>query len=111
MEPRLKTSLIVQAALRVSTQNAIPMVVTRRGDRDAGSILVKINRLDLGCVVLVQTRTPNGELAWLKATGDQPVEEQTAEAYIARQIKRDPDLWVIEIEDRAGRPVFEGRIV
>jgi hypothetical protein len=111
MEPRLKTSLVVQAALKVSIQNAIPMVVTRRGDGDAGSILIKINRLELGCVVLAQTRTPTGELAWLKATGDQLVEEQTAEAYIARQIKRDPDLWVVEIEDRAGRAIFDGRIL
>jgi len=109
--PRLKTSLIVQAALRVSSLNAIPMVVARRGDGDAGTILVKLNQLDLGCTVLAQTRTPKGELAWLKATGEQPVGEDTADAYIARQVKRDPDLWVIEIEDRAGRPVFDGRIL
>jgi hypothetical protein len=111
MEPRLKTSLVVQAALRVSSQRAIPMVVARRGDGDAGTILVKLNRLDLGCTVLAQTRTPEGELAWLKATGEQPVAESEADAYIARQVKRDPDLWVVEIEDRAGRPVFEGRIL
>jgi hypothetical protein len=111
MEPRLKTSLVVQAALRVSSQRAIPMVIARRGDGDAGTILVKLNRLDLGCIVLAQTRTPKGELAWLKATGEQPVAEGEADAYIARQIKRDPDLWVVEIEDRAGRPVFEGRIL
>ena len=109
--PRLKTSLIVQAALRVSSRDAIPMVVARRGDGDAGTILVKLNQLDLGCTVLAQTRTPKGELAWLRATGEHPVKEETADAYIERQVKRDPDLWVIEIEDRAGRPVFEGRIL
>jgi len=111
MEPRLKTSIIVAAALRVSTQRVIPMVVARRGDPDAGTILVKLNQLELGCTVLAQTRTPAGELAWLKATGAEPVNEETADAYIARQVKRDPDLWVIEIEDRAGRPIFEGRIL
>jgi hypothetical protein len=111
MEPRLKTSFVVQAALRLSSQQAIPMVVARHGDDDAGTILVKINRLDLGCLVLAQTRTLTGELAWLKATGAEPVKEQEADAYIARQVTRDPDLWVVEIEDRAGRPVFEGRIL
>lgn len=111
MEPRLKTSLVVQAALRLSSQQSIPMVVARRGDGDAGAILVKINRLEQGCTVLAQTRTPEGELAWLRATGEQPVEEAAADAYIARQVKRDPDLWVIEVEDRAGRAVFAGRVL
>jgi len=111
MEPRLKTNIIVSAALRRSTQQAIPMVVARRGDGDAGTILVKLNQLELGCTVLSQTRTPGGDLAWLKATGALPVDEATADAYIARAVKRDPDLWVVEIEDRAGRPIFEGPIL
>lgn len=111
MEPRLKTNIVVQAALRMSSINAIPMVVARRGDDDAGTILIKLNRLDLGCTVLAQTRTLAGELAWLRATGEGPVSEADADAYIARQVKRDPDLWVIEIEDRAGRAIFEGRIL
>jgi len=111
MEPRLKTNLVVQAALRVAGQQAIPMVVARRGDGDAGTILVKLNQLELGCTVLAQTRSAKGELAWLRATGEAPVAEADADAYIARQVKRDPDIWVIEIEDRAGRPIFEGKIL
>ncbi len=111
MEPRLKTDIIVQAALRLSTQQAIPMVIARRGDGDAGTILVKLNKLDLGCIVLAQTRTPGGELAWIKATGENAVQEAEADAYIDRQVKRDPDIWVVEVEDRAGRPVFQGRIL
>lgn len=111
MEPRLKTHIVVEAALRVASLQVIPIVVARRGDGDAGTILVKLNRLDLGCTVLAQTRTPAGELAWLRATGEAPVAEAEADAYIARQVKRDPDIWVVEIEDRAGRPIFEGRIL
>jgi len=111
MEPRLKTGLVIHAALRLATQQAIPMVVARRGDADAGAILIKLNQLEHGIVVLAQTRTLDGELGWLRATGAEPVDEQTAEAYITRQVKRDPDLWVVEIEDRAGRYLFAGRIL
>lgn len=111
MEPRLKTGLIIQAALRLATQQAIPMVVARRGDGDAGAILIKLNRLEHGFTVLAQTRTLDGDLAWMRATGADPVDEPTADAYIARQVKRDPDLWVVEIEDRAGRPIFAGRVL
>lgn len=110
-EPRLKTGLVVQAALRLATQQAIPIAVVRRGDADAGAILIKLNQLEQGFTILAQTRTLEGELAWLRATGAELVDEQTADAYIARQVKRDPDLWVVEIEDRAGRPIFAGRVL
>ena len=110
-EARLKTRLVVQAAVRLCSVRAIPVAVTRRGDEDAGTILVKLNQLDLGCTVLAETRDADGARAWLRATGAAPVAEETADAYIARQAKRDPDLWVIEIEDRAGQSAFQGRIL
>ncbi len=110
-EARLKTRLVVQAAVRLCSLRAVPVAVTRRGDEDAGTIVVKLNQFDRGCTVLVETRTIGGERAWLRGTGEAPVSEDTADAYIARQVARDPDLWVVEIEDRDGRPAFDGRIL
>ena len=111
MEPRLKTKIQVMAAVRLCARHAIPIVVARRGDEDAGAILIKLNQLERGVTVLAQTRTALGDLAWLRATGEAPVDEPTADAYIARQVQRDPDLWVVEIEDREGRPIFAGRVL
>lgn len=111
MEPRLKTRLQVLAAVRLCAVHSIPIVVARRGDDDAGTILIKLNQLERGFIVMAQTRTGTGDLAWLRATGEVPVDEPTADAYIQRQLKRDPDLWVVEIEDREGRQIFAGRIL
>jgi len=111
MEARLKTKLQVAAAVRLCTLHAIPIVVAHRGDEDAGVILIKLNQLDRGFTVLAQTRTGAGDLAWLRATGATPVDEATADAYIARQLKRDPDVWVVEIEDREARPIFAGQVL
>ncbi len=110
-EAQLKTRLVVQAAIRLCSLRAVPVAVTRRGDEDAGTILIKLDQRDLGYTVLVETRAPDGSRAWLRATGAAPVSEADANAYIARQVKRDPDLWVVEIEDREGRPAFQGRIL
>ena len=111
MDPRLKTELWVLATVRRCTVENVPCTVARRGDRDAGAVLLKINRFAAGCSVLAQSRALDGELVWTRGTGPEPVDEAAADAYIARQIKRDPDLWVVEIEDRQDRKPFDGRIV
>jgi GMP synthase (glutamine-hydrolysing) len=47
----------------------------------------------------------------MRGTGSDPVEERVADAYVARQIDRDWDVWVIEIESREGWLPFEGEIL
>lgn len=96
----LTTSLWVSAQIRLCDRRMIPAVVVRRGDPDAGTVLVKVNRFDAGVTVFTQTSTIDGEQGWARGTGPMPVPEPEADAYIARQVGRDPDVWVVEIEDR-----------
>ena len=109
MEARLKTGLWVAALVRRYDREAIPAVVARRGDPDAGAVLVKVNRRDAGCTVFARERGADDTLAWQPVSGE-GIPEAEADAYISRQIGRDPDLWVVEVEDRAARPLFRDMI-
>ncbi len=95
MEARLKTGIWVKALIH----------------DDAGAVLLKLNGRDVGCAVLSQTRRSDGTLVWMRATGPEPVPESEADAYIARQRGRDPDLWVIEIDKASPDAVLDGPII
>lgn len=110
-EARLKARLWVQAALRQCGSQGIFAAVLRHGDDDAGVVLVKLNRGAAGCEVFTPVRDGAGRPCWLRATGPEPVAESEADAYLARQRGNDPDLWVIEVEDRDGRLPFLERIL
>src|SRR5262245_40638993 len=107
----LTTRLWVHAQVRLCDRAFIPATVVRSGDPDAGAVLVKVNRFEAGVAVYAQANTMDGEFAWSRGTAPAPVAETAADAYIARQIARDPDLWVIEIEDRKGQCAPDGKIV
>ena len=111
MEARLKSGIWVQALVRRCDLAAIAVAIVARGDRDAGAILLKLNAREAGCTVLAQARGLNGAPAWLRATGAVPVAEADADAYIARQRGRDPDLWVVEIESAAPQGVLDTPIL
>ena len=100
----------IKALIRRCDLAAIPVAVLARGDDDAGAVLLKFNRRDSGCLVLAQARGKDGELLWMRATGAEPVAEADADAYIERQRRRDPDLWVVEIENASTATVIDARI-
>jgi hypothetical protein len=111
MEARLKSGIWVKALIRRCDLAAIGVAVVARGDDDAGAILLKLNGRDAGCAVLSQTRRPDGTLVWMRATGPELVLEPDADAYIARQRGRDPDLWVIEIDAASPDAVLDSPIL
>ena len=111
MEARLKSGIWIKALIRRCDLAAIPIAVLARGDGDAGAILLKFNGGAANCSVLTQARGQDGELLWMRATGADPVTEVDADSYIARQRVRDPDIWVVEIENTLAETLIEGRII
>ncbi len=108
---RLRARIWVQAQVRICDLNCLPIVVMRKGDEDAGAILLKLARRDGVAEVLVQVRTPEGKSGWMRGAGGGETTDAAADAYIGRQVARDPDLWVIEIQDPDGRYRPDGGIV
>lgn len=110
-EGRLRTDVWVKAHLRRCLIDGVPATLVRRGDATGGLVILKLNQLDQGCRVLSQSRDLDGRLAWLPALKGELVAEPEADAYIARAVERDPDLWVVEIEHREGWHPFEGKLL
>ncbi len=110
-EARLQSSFWIKACIRRADQEGIAATVVHKGDGGSGAILVKLNRRDLGCWVLAETQDGQGRRAWFYGTGTAGIPEADADTYIERHRRRDPDLWVIEIDDRAGRRPFDDPVL
>lgn len=104
-EPRLTAEFWVRAYLRRLEMAMIPAYLTARGDAQAGAVLVRVDLLDGRAKAFHRIYDPlAGARHWdLLAEGA----EAEVGAAIARQRRYDPDLWVIEIEDRTGRTLLE----
>ncbi|MDG3042647.1 DUF1491 family protein [Roseicyclus marinus] len=102
---RLTAEFWVQAYLTRLRLADIPAFVVARGDATAGAVLVKCNTLD-GQAVAFQRRTDlmTGTAVWMDLSRGPEAE---VDAAITRQRSFDPDLWVIEVEDRAGRHLLD----
>lgn len=110
---RLKSAIWVAAYMRQCENAGAFAAVRRRGDDDAGAIFIKINHLNTRAELFgpaPQTAfddTRPTDRAFIRTFGDAPVEEPKVEERLATEITYDPDLWIIEIEDRQGRNFLE----
>jgi hypothetical protein len=83
----------------------IPAFVVAHGDDTAGAVLVKLNRLDGSATLYHRTYDLLSDTrAWTEMAAG---EDGHIDAAVTRQRQRDPDLWVIEVEDRDGRHLLD----
>ena len=108
--PRLKAGIFVRALIRRAEVAGAAAYVARKGSEESGAIILKIAKLDGSSLVLSQARRGEGELVWVKPLGD-AVDEEKARVWFEKQAKFDPDLWIVEIEDREGRSFVDEPVV
>ena len=105
-DDRLPTHLLVQAGIAQCSVNGIPAVVERKGDTQSGTILVKLDKLDGTAELMIQQRDIDGVLGWVAAREPAIMPLAEADSYTDRAAARDPDLWVVAIEDPQARNPF-----
>ena len=98
----LSTDIWVAALIRRAELGGAFAVVARKGDARAGSVLVKIlNRGDGTTRLYAEATRGDGERVWMRPALSE--QEPDLDRYIERAARIDPDIWVVEIEDREGR--------
>ncbi|WP_420326450.1 DUF1491 family protein [Mameliella sp.] len=102
---RLTARFWVDAYLARLRLMDIPAFVTAHGDDTAGAVLVKLNTLDGRARAFTRGfDLASGDRKWTDLTSGPETE---VDETITRQRRFDPDLWVIEVEDRHGRHLLD----
>jgi len=103
--PRLTARFWVDAYLARLRMFDIPAFVVAHGDDTGGAVLVKLATLDGKAVVFQRSfDLASGERVWVELASGA---ERDVDEAVTRQRGFDPDLWVIEVEDRAGRHLLD----
>jgi len=103
---RLKSEIWVKAYLRRCQSHDAPAFITQRGQSDGGAIFIVINRLDGSRDLYIPAPAgmdATGGRIWSALSSEKPMTEPEVQAYVKRQGDFDPDIWVVEVEDREGR--------
>ena len=97
----LNSDLWVSALIRRAQIEGANATVVRKGDMRAGTVIVKAyNTSERTARAYSEAFGQDGDRLWIQpVTGT----ESDVDAYIQRQVGYDPDIWVVEVEDRQGR--------
>lgn len=98
----LSSDIWVAALIRRAEQAGAFAMVLRKGDPRAGAVLVKVLHRRAGAARLyAEALSGDGERVWMQPRPT--TDEVELDAYAERARARDPDLWVVEIDDTQGR--------
>ena len=104
---RVKSGILVSAALRHASSALIDCVLERRGDADSGAILLHIDALDGRHKLLARRLTFDGEYEWHIITNTEWVDNETASMRLATEIKIDQDAFLLAVCDARARNPFD----
>ena len=102
---RLKSEIWVSAFLRRWQTQGVYGAVIHKGAAEAGAIYVIVNHLDGKFHFFGPAPGPShdeeGERRWSEVVS-YPVSQEVLTQRVERAKSFDPDIWIVEIEDRTG---------
>jgi len=109
---RLKTSIWVAAYLRRCQTAGVFGAIRRRGAEEAGAVFIKVATMDGSAMLYApapQTVYDDSRPIerFFTPVSKEPQPEPTVEERLAKEIRFDPDAWIVETEDRTGRHFLE----
>lgn len=111
---RLHSSIWVAAYIRQVANAGATAMLVRRGESTAGAIYIKVSQLD-GTAQLFSPaplfdQVQGRDRAWYSEFKDETPSERDVDEYLTGQARSDSDIWVIEVEDRAGRHFLDDQL-
>lgn len=98
MEPRLQSSVLVNALIRRAQAEGGFAAVISKGDSSAGSILVILAEKGRKVGILERLLQPKGHYAWVDVGVQVVVNAEEFEKFLVGRRKFDPDLWILELD-------------
>src|ERR1700761_3065162 len=105
---RLKSNIGVAAYLRRCQTAGVFGAVRKRGAEEAGAVFVKVATMDGNAMLYVPApQTVYDESRPVErlftSASKEPQPESSVEERLAKELRFDPDVWIVETEDKAGR--------
>jgi hypothetical protein len=107
---RLRTDIWVSAYLRRVSAAGAFVAVRKKGVAEAGAIFIRIDHLDGRSALFgpaPQSVAGAGERTFTLLHAGDSIDNSEIETRLAKEQRFDPDLWIIEVEDRQKRTFLD----
>jgi len=112
MALRLRSDLWIAGYLRRATAAGAFVAVRRKGEVSAGAIFIRIDRLDgtgtlFGPAPQTLSEDAAGGRVFVRLHGTETIPDEKIEQRLSKETNFDPDCWIIDVEDKAGRSFLD----
>jgi hypothetical protein len=109
---RLRSDFIVSATIRRAELGGAFAALRKRGGAEAGAIFIVVDRLDgsyllYGPAPQAHYSAEDGARAFTRMHSDENISRELLETRLEKEIRFDPDLWILEIESRSGQAFID----